>query len=96
MTIYRTQNLPGWAGQRWQDDNPVPVPDERGGPHLPHHRVQRGGGGLEQHPLHHVGPGWPGVPEDGLEHVLLQHGVHPLGGGQHGQGETLHHKGGIT
>ena len=90
LTIYRTQNLPGWAGQRWQDDNPVPVPDERGGPHLPHHRVQRGGGGLEQHPLHHVGPRGAGVPQDRLEHLLLQHRVHLVGGGQHRQGEAVY------
>ena len=91
---FRAQNLPGRSGQRGQDDHPVPVPDERGGAHLAHHRQQRGGGGLEQHPLHHVGPGRAGVPAHCLEHLLLQHGVHPAGGGQHRQGAPLHHQGG--
>ena len=29
-SFFRTQNLSGWAGQRRQDDHPLPVPDERG------------------------------------------------------------------
>ena len=80
----RAQDLFGWAGQCREDNNPLPVPDERGGPHLSNHRQQRGGGRLEQHSLHHVGPWWTGVAEDGLEHLLLQHRVHIAGGGQHG------------
>ena len=32
-----------------------------------------------------MGPGGPGVAEDRLEHLLLQHGVHPPGGGLHRQ-----------
>ena len=36
-------------------------------------------GGLEQHPLRDVGPWWPGVSEDCLEHLLLKHGVHHSG-----------------
>ena len=92
----RAQDLFGRAGQCREDNNPLPVPDERGGPHLPHHRQQRGGGRLEQHSLHHVGPWWTGVAEDGVEHVLLQHRVHIAGGGQHGQGEAVHHQGGAS
>ena len=92
----RTQNLPGGAGQCWQDDDPVPVPDERSGAYLAHHRQQRGGGCLEQHPLYHVGPGGTGVTADRMEHLLLQHGVHPPGGGLHGQGAADHHQGGAS
>ena len=65
--------MPGRPGQRGQDNNSVPVPDERGGPHLPHHRQQRGGGGLEQHPLHHVGPGRSGVAQNLLEYILFKY-----------------------
>ena len=92
----RTQDLPGGPGQCWQDHHLVPVPHERGGPHLPNHREQRGGGRLEQHPLYNVGFGRTGVPQDSLEHILLQHRVHLAGGGQHGQGEAVRDQGGAA
>ena len=62
-----------WPGQRGQDHNSVPVPHERSGPHVPDHREQRGGGGVEQHTLYHVGPRRARVIENVVEHVLQQH-----------------------
>ena len=73
----RTQDLPGGSGQCGEDDYSVPVPDERGGSHVPHHRQQRGGGRLEQYTLHHVGPGGTGVAQDLLEYLLLQYRGRP-------------------
>ena len=70
-SVFRTQNLHRRVGQRRQNDHLVPVPDERGRPDVAHHRLERGGGRLEEHPLHHVGPRGPGVPTSGLEHLLL-------------------------
>jgi len=77
----RAQNLPGWTGQRRENDNFVPVSNERGRPHVTHHWEQRGGGGVEQHPLHHVGSWRPGVAENLVEHILQQYRVHHSGGG---------------
>ena len=41
--------------------------------HVADDRVQRGGGGVEEHPLHHVGPRRPGLAQGRVEHILLQH-----------------------
>ncbi len=59
------------AGQRGQDDNLVPVPDEQGRAYLAHDWLQRGGGGLEERPLHHVGPRRSRIPESSVAHGLL-------------------------
>ena len=41
--------------------------------HVPDDRVQRRGGRVEEHPLHHVGPRRTGLPQGGVEHLLLKH-----------------------
>ncbi len=56
-----------------QNDNPLPVPHERGGADVSDDRVERGGGRLEEHPLHHVGPRRPRITSSRLEYVLLQY-----------------------
>ena len=71
---FRTQDLHRRPGQCRQDDDPVPVSDERGGAHVAHHRLQRGGGGLEEHTLHHVGLRRAGLTQSSVEHILLKHG----------------------
>ena len=72
--LSRAQDLYRWSGQRGQDDHPLPVSDERGGAHFPDDRIQRGGGRVEEHSLHHVGPRRTGLSQGRLEHLLLQHG----------------------
>ena len=69
----RTQDLHRGSGQRRQDDDLVPVPDERGRPDLAHHRLQRRGGHVEERPVHHVGPRGTGLAQGSLEHILLKH-----------------------
>ena len=44
-----------------------------GGAHVPDDRVQRRGGRVEEHPLHHVGPRRSGLSQGRLEHLLLEH-----------------------
>lgn len=70
---HRAQDRHGGPGQRGQDHHSVPAADERGGPHVTHHRQQRRGGGVEEPTLHYVGLGRPGVPQISLEHLLHQH-----------------------
>lgn len=48
-------------------------PDEGGGPHVAHHRQQRGRNSGEEHSLPDVGHWRTGVSEVLLEHLLLQH-----------------------
>lgn len=47
---------------------------ERGRPHVPHHRKQRGGNSGEEHSLPDVGYWRTGVSQVLLEHLLLQYG----------------------
>jgi len=90
----RTQDLHRGSGQRRQDDDPVPVPDERGRPDLAHHRLQRRGGHVEERPVHHVGPRGSRLAQGSLEHVLLKHRVCDPGGGLDRPRATVHHQGG--
>ena len=62
-----------WSGQCREDNHPLPVPNERSGPNVSHHRVERGRGCVEKHPLHHVGSWRPGVAENLVEHILQQY-----------------------
>ena len=61
------------AGQCGKDNRAVPPAPWRGSQNGAHHRQQRGGGGLEQHPLHHVGPGRSGVAQNLLEYILFKY-----------------------
>lgn len=55
--------------------------DCSGGAHIPDDRLERGGGGVEKHPLHYVGPRRAAEFARRLEHLLHQHRVcHPGGG----------------
>ena len=66
----RTQDRDGGTRQRRQDHHPVPAVDEWSGAHITHHRQQRGGGGVEEPALHHVGFRWARVPQISMEHLL--------------------------
>ena len=73
LSGFRAQDLHRRPGQRGQDDDPLPVPDERGRPHIPDHRLKRGGGRVEKYPLHNVGSGRARHAQGSVEHILFKY-----------------------
>ncbi|XP_071312263.1 ADP-ribosylation factor 3 isoform X1 [Agelaius tricolor] len=71
-------------GPEWGDQGHHPLQAQTGGDrhHHPHHRVQRGDSGVQEHQLHRVGCGWAGQDPAPLEALLPKHPGADLRGGQ--------------
>ncbi len=89
-------NLFSRARRGRQDYDPVQAEAGRDRDDDPHHRVQRGDGGVQEHLLHGVGRGRTGQDQAAVEALLPEHAGVDLRGGLQRQGEDRRGAGGVA